>query len=356
MSQQTVSMRDVDVIVTNFKRRYTGIMSTMVNLVPVQSQTLKLAVLGHRFDERWPMCSWLSLLRHGWSKPASDKPFRIWHCRRNHEMLVGVVLKALGMKLRLLFTSAAQRNHTQWTKWLLRRMDHVIATSPESGSYLEIPYTVNMHGIDTHTYCPAEDRAKLWAQTELPGKYGIGVFGRVRHQKGTDRFVDLMIKLLPSRPDWTAIIIGQIKSSESEFVEELKTRIEGAGLSDRILLLGIQPADKVPFWLRAMTIVVGPQRNEGFGLVPAEAAASGAAVVGTDVGAAKYLIKEGQTGYLCGIDDMEKMQQNLAELMDDPKKPEVFGQQGVEFIRRDFSVQREADGIARIYKQIQNIK
>ncbi len=190
----TISAREVDLIVTNFKKRYTGVMSTIVNLLPDLRYTgLHLGVLGYPFKKDWTMMSWLSLFRHGWSRPVSGKPFRIWHCRRNHEMLVGWLLRdILQMKLRLVFTSAAQRDHTAWTKFLLSRMDIVVATSPESAHFLKVPFVVNMHGVVTDTYIPAQDRVAEWAATGVGGKYGIGVFGRVRHQKGTDRFVELM--------------------------------------------------------------------------------------------------------------------------------------------------------------------
>ena len=48
----------------------------------------------------------------------------------------------------MLFTSAAQRRHTAYTRWLLRRMDAVVATSAASGSYLDVPHVVVPHGID----------------------------------------------------------------------------------------------------------------------------------------------------------------------------------------------------------------
>jgi mannosyltransferase len=63
----------------------------------------------------------------------------IWHARRNDEMIAGVALKTLGWPLRLLFTSAAQRHHSWTTRWLIRRMDAIIATSEISASYLKRP-------------------------------------------------------------------------------------------------------------------------------------------------------------------------------------------------------------------------
>src|SRR5262249_17946081 len=69
----------------------------------------------------------------------------VWHARRNNEMITGLLLRALGWPLKLVFTSAAQRHHTALTRWLLRQMDAIIATSSISASYLERESTVVMH-------------------------------------------------------------------------------------------------------------------------------------------------------------------------------------------------------------------
>src|SRR5258707_371766 len=102
----------------------------------------------------------------------------IWHARRNNEMIVGVLLKALGWPLRLVFTSAAQRHHSWITRWLVRRMDAVIATSAVSASFLKREATVVMHGVDTDRYAPPADRAADFAESGLPGRFAIGCFGR----------------------------------------------------------------------------------------------------------------------------------------------------------------------------------
>ena len=155
----------------------------------------------------------------------------IWHARRNDEMIVGVLLRALGWPLKLVFTSAAQRHHTWITRWLIRRMDAIIATNEISASFLKRDATVIPHGVDIDTYAPPADRAAAFAEAKLPGRYAIGCFGRVRAQKGTDVFVDAMCRLLPRYPDFTAVIVGAIVPEQTIFANDLKKRIEAAGLA-----------------------------------------------------------------------------------------------------------------------------
>ena len=85
--------------------------------------------------------------------------------------------------------------------FLIARMDAVIATSELAAQYLRRPATVIHHGIDVDLYVPPADRPAAYAETGLPGKSGIGTFGRVRKQKGSDLFVEAMLRLLPRYPD-----------------------------------------------------------------------------------------------------------------------------------------------------------
>jgi mannosyltransferase len=121
-----------------------------------------------------------------------------------------------------------------------------------------------MHGINTETYRPAADRAAEWAATGLPGKYGVGVFGRVRAQKGVDRFVDAMIELLPQYPDFTAVVVGQVTLDQREFAAQQHAKVSAAGLAQR-MCSSRQPRRGRCLWLRRMTMS-GPARWEGFGL------------------------------------------------------------------------------------------
>ena len=84
--------------------------------------------------------------------------------------------------------------------------------------------TVILHGVDTERYRPPTDRAAAFAASGLPGKYAIGCFGRVRHQKGTDVFVDAMCRLLPRYPDFSAVIIGAVTVDQKPFEQALRAR------------------------------------------------------------------------------------------------------------------------------------
>jgi glycosyltransferase involved in cell wall biosynthesis len=73
---------------------------------------------------------------------------------------------------------------------------------------------------------------------------------------------------------------------------ELRDRARRLGLGDRVELLGRLSDDDLPLWHKAADLFVLPTvAYEGFGLVTAEALASGTPVVGTPIGATPELLE-----------------------------------------------------------------
>ncbi|WP_091946437.1 glycosyltransferase family 4 protein [Phyllobacterium sp. YR620] len=340
-------MSNVEVIAPNFKRTLSGVTSTIIQLIPLQrANGLKIATLGPGLPDDLPKIRWLGLPGL-WLRPRT-RPFRIWHARRNTEMVAGILMRSvLRMRLKLLFTSAAQRDHRSFTKWLIRQMNAVIATSGKSGSFLEVPHTVIMHGVDTERFHPPSGEEDSFAASGLPGKYLVGCSGRIRHSKGTDLFVDAMISLLPQHPEWTAIMTGRTTVENKGFEQELRQKIAAAGLEDRILFLGEVP--DVRIWYRRMTLYVAPSRKEGFGLTPLEAMASQTAVVASDAGAYAEMITPG-TGSVVPAGDGKALESAIAPYLADPAQCADMGKAGLAHVRENFPLEKEAGKILDVYE------
>ena len=345
-----VRIRDVEILAPNFKRRLSGVTSTIVQLIPCQIRLgSRIAAIGPGLPGGIPRIVWLQLLA-AWRAPA-DRKHRIWHARRNNEMLAGIVMRhALRMPFRLLFTSAAQRNHKPFTRWMIRRMDRVVATSEISGSFLRVPYTTVLHGVDTSIFHPPEGEEDTMAATGLPGRYLIGCFGRIRHQKGTDLFVRAMIDLLPRYPDWTAVVSGRATGEHRDFESGLRRAIDEAGLGERIVFLGEVPDIKV--WYRRLSLYVAPSRNEGFGLTPLEAMASQTAAVTSDAGAYREMIVPGVNGAIVDAGDGDALRTAIGPYLADPEMTRQTGLRALEHVRKHFALEREAQALNTIYEEM----
>jgi len=344
---ENISADSLQLIVPNLHRRYSGVTATNRMVAPKLAQLFRAAWLGPDAPDGIARIAVAKLL-----KLRRRRTPLIWHARRNNEMIVGVLLRSLGWPLRLVFTSAAQRHHTWITRWLINRMDAIIATNDISASFLKRQAVVIPHGVDTDRYAPAADRAAAFAQTGLPGRYAIGCFGRVRAQKGSDVFVEAMCRLLPQYPDFTAVLVGAITAEHTSFANDLKKRIEAAGLQSRIVITGELPIEEVPRWYQRLTIYAFTSRNEGFGLTLIEAMSAAAALVASRAGAAEFVVEDGVTGVLTPPGDVDALVAALEPLMRDPASAAQMGRRGRARVLEKFSLDAEAAAIAEVYRSL----
>lgn len=339
----------IEVIAPNFKRRLSGVTSTIIQLVPAQREAgLNIAVIGEGLPSHLPHIRYSDMWRL-WKRPNSGKK-RVWHARRNVEMLAGIIMRdILRMPLNLLFTSAAQRSHRSFTKWLIKRMDHVVATSAKSAAFLDVPHTIIMHGIDTERFVPTQgEHKKQLAIQFAQGQKIIGCTGRIRHSKGTDLFVDAMLELLPEFPDWQAIITGRATAEHTNFKQALENKIAEAGLQKQVRFVG-EVEDVLP-WYQSFDLFVAPARNEGFGLTPLEAMATGTPVVVTDVGAFSELVLEGKTGYILPDFEPKTMSKKIAGLIKNNTLRTKLGANSRAHVQDNFALEKEVGMLGDTYR------
>ena len=344
---ENISADNLQLAVPNLHRRYSGVTATNRMVAPKLAKMFRAAWLGPDAPD--------GIARMGFGDLAKLWRRRtplIWHARRNNEMIVGVLLRSLGWPLRLVFTSAAQRHHTWITRWLINRMDAIIATSDISASFLKRQATVIPHGVDTDRYAPPANRAAALAEAGLPGRYAIGCFGRVRAQKGSDVFVDAMCRLLPRYPDFVAVMVGAITGEHLAFANDLRKRIEAAGLQSRIVITGELPIEDVRRWYQRLTIYAFTSRNEGFGLTLIEAMSVGAALVASRAGAAELVVEDGVTGVLTPSADVDALVAALEPLMRDPASAAAMGARARARVLEKFSLDAEAKAIAGVYRAL----
>jgi mannosyltransferase len=347
LRMDNISADSLQLIVPNLHRRYSGVTATNRMVAPKLARLFRAAWLGPDAPDGIARTRVAELM-----KLRRRRMPLIWHARRNNEMIVGVVLRSLGWPLKLVFTSAAQRHHTWITRWLIDRMDAIIATSDISASFLKREATVIPHGVDTDRYAPPADRMAAFAQTGLPGRYAIGCFGRLRAQKGSDLFVQAMCRLLPRYPDFAAVLVGAVTAEHASFANDLKNRIEAAGLQSRIVITGELPIEDVQRWYQRLTIYAFTSRNEGFGLTLIEAMSVGAALVASRAGAAELVVDDGVTGVLTPPGDVDALVAALEPLMRDPASAAQMGERGRARVLEKFSLDVEAAAIAELYRTL----
>jgi mannosyltransferase len=353
------NISDVRVIAPNFKRRLSGVTATVVRLVPIQARDIGIVATGPVMPEHVPQIPLLRLL----TMPRG--PLRVWHARRNVEMIGGLALKyLLGKNLKLMFTSASQRKQSGLTRWLIRQMDAVVATSDKTAAYLESPASVIMHGIDLDEYAPAPDRRALRAQLGLPDAKLFGCYGRIRHQKGTDAFVEAMLPVMAKNADVHAVVMGRATEKHAAYLQALRERVANAigennqtqpDIAERFHFMPEVPVEDMADWYRILDLYVAPQRWEGFGLTPIEAMACGVPVVATRVGAFEQIVTEG-TGLLVEPDDIPDLSKAIFEAIEPPHPLEGWAKNARPHVAEHFAIEREAAELIALYRDLLKVQ
>ncbi|WP_299848625.1 glycosyltransferase family 4 protein [uncultured Roseovarius sp.] len=341
-----------ELIVTNFNRNFTGVSATAAGVVRQQVGRYDMALAGVAL----PGCPNPISKReatHLSRTPPPGHAFTLWHVRRNTEMRAALWARdILRLPVKIVFTSAAIRRHSAFPRWLISRMDAVIATTDAAAGFVPHVRGTVPHGVDTERFFPAKDRSAAWTATGHSGARGIATIGRIRPEKGSDRFVETMLRLLPDHPGTTALLIGRAGRSHQAFLDGLKSKIAAAGLADRILFPGEVAPDALPDLLRGLSAVVQLPRYEGYGMAPLEGMASGVPFVATDQGYYRSFSGQGSAGLIVPEDDAQATTQVLKELLGAPDRHAKMSRAAREAAETHFSIKSEADGIDAVYQKI----
>ena len=349
--------KSIEVILGNSNRRFSGVTSTMLRVLEHHKGKIGISVMGkHHLPEDVPSISFWRCAKLCRSTLPNEK-FRVFHARRNNEVIQALILKKIfKAKIKIIFTSTAQREHTWITRWLIKRVDCLVATCSGAAAVLKRkPDKMIPHGVDINTYrLPNEGKKIAWESLGYPGKYGIGIFARVRQQKGIGILVDAMIPIMKEDPSPTVLIAGETTKSHENFVADLKAKIKSEGLEKRILFIGkVHYAEEVPRLMRGLSIVTALSTIEGFGLPILEAMSSGCAVVASRTGAWEDIIVPEEHGLLVPCNDVKATQEALKKLTSNSESLEKMGLRGRDRIAEGFTIENEASSLLQLYKSVQ---
>lgn len=340
MKLSKVEIKNLKVITPSLGRRFSGINASMMAVIPEQTKLTDIAGLGFNLDStKIPVITFKQFLFSCWR----DR-WRVWHARRNVDMLVGIVLRYIfRYKIKLVFTSASQRKHSWFTKFCYHKMDAVIATTKSGGEFLECDYVVNYHGVNI-------DRFKPNINAKATKK--IGFINRIRKQKGAEDFVDAVIKVLAKNDTWVAELYGETTTKNADFEKELKEKIAEANLSERIVFKGFVEYDNIPKIYQSCDILTCLSHVEGFGLPCLEAMASKCAVVATKTGVWKEIINQGENGYLVDIKSPDQLAEKLEILINDDNLRNKLAQNGYDLVTTNYKIANEALDIQKVYDKL----
>jgi glycosyltransferase involved in cell wall biosynthesis len=191
------------------------------------------------------------------------------------------------------------------------------------------------NGIDTERFNLPSSDLRQKAKLSLGLKSGkiIGIIARLSDVKGHQYLIEAMKTVLSVCPRAQLLIAG-----EGKMDIELKDLVKRLDIQDNVLFLP-QVLDTRDI-LRALDIFVLPSLREGLGLALMEAMSMGLAVIGSNVGGIKTLIKDGVNGILVNPKDSKDIARVLIDLISDDSRISALGACAREYIKEDFSQEK----------------
>jgi glycosyltransferase involved in cell wall biosynthesis len=177
--------------------------------------------------------------------------------------------------------------------------------------------------------------------------FTVGSVATVSRTKGTDVYLRAARLALEERPDMRFEHVGATDlhrdAGLDDELAELAAEIAPHGA---LAMLGYRrAADVVPGW----DVFVCSSRSEAFPLATLEAMSMGVPVVATMVGGIPEQIDHLENGILVRPEDPEAIATWLIRLRDDPGLRARLGAAGAAHVRREFTLERQAEGLHGAY-------
>jgi glycosyltransferase involved in cell wall biosynthesis len=200
--------------------------------------------------------------------------------------------------------------------------------------------------VDLLRFRPDVDGSAVRTKLGLDGGRVIAFTGRLVPHKG----VDVIVRALPELPtDVKLLVVGR-----GPRLPELHALARRLGVDERIRFCpDVSDAD-LPQYLRAADLFVFPSQNrqEGFGLVVAEALAAGLPVVIADMPGVREVIEPGVQGVLVEPMIQQDLVAKLKALLDDAEMRRRMGLAARARAEERFGLRTVVDELTGVYQAL----
>ena len=220
---------------------------------------------------------------------------------------------------------------------------------------VDVPMVVLPNGIETDSYPCRISKDKVKKQ--------ILFLSRIHIKKGIELLIDAFDRIIKKNADMDDWIVAIVGNGEEEYIRELKRKVEGLNLRDKVKILAPVFGDAKVKLYQESSIFCLPSYSENFGMVIAEAMSCGVPCITTNgtpwqllngevstMGANLDILgKNRKTGWCIdlNVDNLEKV---LLEAM--TMKTEALyemGQKGNLLVQENFNYKSVARKVMQLY-------
>ncbi len=209
--------------------------------------------------------------------------------------------------------------------------------------------SVIYNGLDLRRLSTSASRPESLSMLDLPDDSRhrfVTIVANMRHEvKDYPMFLRAARRVKDAVPEAAFLLAG-----EGELTDSLKTRARELGIDDSTFFLG--RCENVAELLSISEICVLSSKAEGFSNSILEYMAAARPVVVTDVGGAREVVSEGETGYLVASGDDAAMADRLISLLRDPERARMMGEKGRRAVEEKFSCEAQLARTEALYERL----
>ena len=208
------------------------------------------------------------------------------------------------------------------------------------------PVAVVPNGVDVDAHLTETDDAAIVARwPELAGKKRVLFLSRVHEKKGLMPLAQAWGRICKEVDDWQLVIAG---GGDAGYRAKVEAAFAEAGAAGRTTFTGAIDAGLRPHVYAACDLFVLPTFSENFGVVVAEAMASGLAAI-TTVGAPWSVLEECECGWWIdiGVEPLRRALMAGIGLDDDERR--AMGMRGRECVREMYAWGAIVERLGEVY-------
>lgn len=209
------------------------------------------------------------------------------------------------------------------------------------------------NGLDLSCFCPRPATGYLHQELGLPRQARLAAtIGQIGLRKGQDILLAAATSLVGRWPDLHWLVIGERNSEKAEarqFEQELHRT--AAQLPGRVHFLGRR--DDVAPILPELALLVHPARQEPLGRVLLEAAASGVAIVATDVGGTREIFPPASnSARLVPSNDAPALAEAITRLLEDGSERHLLAAAARQRAEAAFDITQTVQRLVGHYREV----
>lgn len=222
-----------------------------------------------------------------------------------------------------------------------------VATSIQKNIHPAVPVQTILNGVNMQHFVrnvPAgmEQRRQLGIDENT---VVIGTIAVFRFQKRLKEWIDLFKLLQQQYPSVKGIIVG-----DGILNNEIRAHLQAQQMEDHIILPGLQ-TEVLP-WLSAMDIFMMTSEFEGLPVALLEAMSTECAVVCTDAGGIKEVIRNNVDGFMLPVENWKGLLEPLSYLVNNPGEIKSYGAKARKRVEESFSLKVMVQQIEQVYATI----